>query len=461
MVERLTCWAFARTPRGSRFLEPIRTLVRILLILVHVTIKTGLLLRASALTYSIILSLVPMLAMSTAILKGLGSDNDLKIAAYRLLDQMDPGPEKSMATAPGPPAPAEVQEEGKRSSENVVEHLRNGVTMIFDYVDRTNFAAIGTFGIIGLLFMVLMMLNSIETTMNVIWHNQNHRPWGRKLMNYLALLVLLPVSLNAAFAGNAILQSERIMNVIRTVVASDWLIQIMLKELPLLCLVFSLTLMYRFFPYAKVRTLPALAGALFAALAWLFTLQAYIHLQIGVARYNAIYGSFATLPLFLIWMHLGWLFLLLGAALAYAIQNRDRYLPQSQLRLSPALRLQMAWDVLVHLYEDFVQGQVTDERTLVQRLAYPDATSLREVLVAMSKEGLIRRIDEDEPAVSPAWPRERFPVQRLVDLFLGPLTDRDDQEMVFARTVLNRAREAAGSLRLPSPQAKEERHEHP
>ena len=89
--------------------------------------------------------------------------------------------------------------------------------------------------------------------------------------------------------------------------------------------------------------IPTFIGALLAGVAWFITQNIYISMQIGVARYNAIYGSFATLPLFLIWIYCGWLFVLLGAQIAYAIQNRNSY-RISEAADTPALLLSAAFD---------------------------------------------------------------------------------------------------------------------
>ena len=100
-----------------------------------------------------------------------------------------------------------------------------------------------------------------------------------------------------------------------------------------------------FFPSDKVKTAPALIGAIFATSFWFLFQRLYIVLQVGVSRYNAIYGSFATIPLILIWLNLGIIFILLGASLTHAIQYRHHYNPTSR-NLSPQRQLQLAFDIL-------------------------------------------------------------------------------------------------------------------
>ncbi len=445
MVTRFRNWAFAENINESKWMKLLRVSNRILLIVVHVFFKTDIPLRASALTYSIILSLVPMLAMSTAILKGLGNENELKIAAYRLIDQIDPSGVRTVEETGTltPPAKQEIQatvdtrKEGTAVS--MTDHLRNGVEMIFDYVDRTNFAALGAFGIVGLLVVVLLMLNNIEITMNAIWHSRKNRPLGRKIMDYLALLILLPISLNVAFAGDAILQSEKMMGYITTVIPSAWLVKMLFKGLPFLFIVGSLTFMYQFFPYAKVRTYAAFAGALFSALCWFIVQQFYITLQIGVSKYNAIYGSFATIPLFLVWLHLGWMFLLLGAALAYAVQNRNSYHPLSGNTLTPQRRLQLTYDILQTVYKNFNKQQTTSMERLSRALpaeSMSDLNTLCELLIA---GGLLRRVEgNSELLMTPALPMDKLETKTILELVLGKDKLRSEGGR-FADTILSAA----------------------
>ncbi len=423
VTQKLQQWAYPEDDTLRDHPGAARMALRILLILVHVFFKTHISLRASALTYSIILSLVPMLALSTAILKGLGSDNDLKLAAYQLIDQIEPAMPDST-----PDETTAVQQEPKSVDTTLTTHLRNAVDVIFDYVDRTNFAALGAFGIVGLIVVVLLMLNNIEVTMNVIWHSSKSRPLGRKIMDYLALLILLPISLNTAFAGVAILQNDKMLGYITTAIPSEWLVRMLFKGLPFLFIVGSLTFMYQFFPYARVRTYAAFIGALFASLCWFIVLQLYITLQIGVSQYNAIYGSFATVPLFLIWLHLGWIFLLLGAALAYAVQNRDRYDPLTGNAATPLQRLQLAFDILRVVYENFYKEKPTSLSLLARKLSGEPIARLSELVTILHKGGLLFQISEDKEdlMVTPAQPLPRLDADRVLDLILGrPATGQE------------------------------------
>jgi membrane protein len=453
MYNNLKKWAFSPVNKKPVHHKTARTTVRVLLILGHVFSKIDIPMRASALTFSIILAMVPMLAMSTAILKGLGSDNKLKIAAHRMLDQIEPPPEiisngndsnKSIEASPEQDLETKIHKDNpdeESKGKALTSHLRNGLDTIFSYADKTNFAALGAFGIAGLIVIVLMMMSNIEATMNAIWHSRKNRPLGRKIMDYLALLILLPISLNLAFAGDAILHSPQIMSYLSAIIPSEWIIKMIFKGLPFIFIVASLSFMYQFFPNTKVKAHAAFTGAVFATLCWFIVQQIYITLQIGVANYNAIYGSFATVPLFLIWLHLGWIFLLLGSALAFAVQNRNIYNPQpDNIHIfSPKQQLQLAYDIMTTVYNDFGHKRPTTIKDLSIKTSEQEAATITKKLI---DNGLLYSINNGKKqTVTPAIPMESIETKDILTAILGR-GEIDSPGGNFTETVLSAAAQA-------------------
>lgn len=397
-------------------------MVRILLIMRLEFFRTHLATRAAALTFAILLSLVPILALTTSILKGLGNDEQLRQAAVRFIDQLE-GPvlatssredEKHPSlpiatdqTVPSPPAKV------------ATEHLHRAVDIVFQYVERTNFAALGLVGILGLIVVVLLVLASIEEAMNVIWHTRKGRPLLRKIMDYLALLILLPLSLNVALAAEAILVSETIMHRLAALLPSPWMAPLVLKLVPFACIILTLTTMYLFFPHVKVRKSAALIGAVFASVFWFIVQKLYIALQVGVANYNAIYGSFASIPLFLVWLQIGWTFILLGASLAYAIQNhRNYHVTHGMPR--PQHLLQIAYDALDVIYERFALRSPITLSLLCDRLPHYQRTDIHTVVRQLVAGGLLGAlVQTDEKKLLPITPADKLDAGEVVRLFLG------------------------------------------
>lgn len=452
-IGRVKQWAFRMGLGENRLMAELRGLFRIFFIMAHEFSHTGITLRASALTYAIILSMVPILAMSTAVLKGLGKDNQLKIAAYSFIDQFEPARKTDRAeTWRIPPADAAADEERL----SMTSHLRNAADTIFAYVERTNFTTIGTIGIIGLLLSVVLMLSTIESAMNEIWHTRRGRTLSRKIMDYLALLILLPVSINIALAADAALESPRIMSSIHAVIPSPWAVTMLLKLLPFLIVILTLTVMYRFFPNVRVEPYAAFAGALFAGFFWFAVQRLYIVMQVGVANYNAIYGSFATVPLFLIWIYVGWVFILLGATLAYAVQNRNRCHPPGS-KSSPQRTLQLAFDILNTVYANFARNKSTGLDDLAGAIRGDTPGDIRETANLLVEGGLLHRTENKPLFYVPAMTSENIEAREVVRLILGhetiPTPGGDFSRQVIKAAEAAIPREAFPPVAPPDPLA--------
>ncbi len=173
--------------------------------------------------------------------------------------------------------------------------------------------------------------------------------------------MLLPISINVAFAAGAFLKSPALALQMDRLIPFEWLQSLLLKPIPIFFISLTFYAMYIFFPNTRVKNLPAVVAALLAALIWFMVQNVYISLQLGVSNYNAIYGSFATLPLFILWMYLGWVFILTGAQLAYAFQNVKTYrlVPFSG---SPSLKLGAAFDIMDHIYDFSGMSKAGDSR---------------------------------------------------------------------------------------------------
>jgi len=372
-------------------------------------------LRSSALTYTILLSLVPMLAMSTAAVKGFGGGDHLRKAAYSYIDSLEGNGSLHPANEAGDSAKDTTQ--SKKAKTDITGHLRSAVDKLFDYVDKTNFATLGTIGVIGMLLTVLMMLGHIESAMNAIWKVSAARSIFRKIADYLTLMLLLPISMNFAFAATAFLKSPVLASKMDRLIPFDWLQSLLLKPIPILFITLTLFVMYLFFPNTRVKTLPAMAGAFLAALLWFTAQNLYVTLQLGVANYNAIYGSFATLPLFFIWVYLSWLFILTGAQLAYAFQNLRTYrlLPFSGF---PSLKLAAAFDIMDLLHRNFAAQRPLPASNLADSLSCYPQPIIEEALHALVTMEAVY-ISPTDDRLLPTCPSEKLDRQQVVEVILG------------------------------------------
>ena len=249
---------------------------------------SGLQVRAASLTYNTVLAIVPVLAMLFAIGRGFGFQNLLQKQLYDAFPSQHAMVSASLKFVDGYLAQAS-------------EGLFVGVGMVF------------------LLWTMISLLSNVEDAFNIIWDVKRGRTLWRKATDYLAIFLILPV-LMILSAGISIAMSTTLHSLLPFGFLSpavEFLLD--MASFAITCLCF--TGAYMLIPNAKVKFVNALmagflAGVSFLVLRWLF-----LSGQLYVAKYNAIYGSFSFLPLFLLWLYLVWLITLIGAVLCYASQN--------------------------------------------------------------------------------------------------------------------------------------------
>ena len=357
LVSRIFIWVDQPSAAAAGPKQTLHTFVRVLLIMVREFRENELPLRASALTYITLLSLVPLLAMSTALVKGIGGDNHLRQVVYGYIDTLEHNP-TTTAPAPSQVEAAPVADPGNtdKTTANLTAHLRAAADKIFNYVDKTDFTTLGSIGVLVMLITIIMVFVTIEMAMNAIWQVPSGRSVLRKIIDYLALLILMPVAINIGFAVITVIHIPILFNKIEPFLPVIWLQGGLLFLLPIMFVILALSVSYMLFPNTRVHLLPAMIGALFAGPLWFVTQNIFVSLQIGVSNYNAIYGSFATLPLFLVWLYLGWIFFLSGAQIAFACQvcHSYQFLP---VVATPAQQLSAAFDIVHQVFLAFDRQQ--------------------------------------------------------------------------------------------------------
>lgn len=434
VLEKLEYWADQINPKQSFFIKKIRSVVKVLLITSREFTKNDLSLRSAALTYTVMLSLVPMLAMSTAVVKGMGGGDQIRKVVYTYLDTLEEnnkeiskftgavGIEQNSQPAQtdtDSPADSGVDSDGEApqgQNTGLTSQLRSGIDQLFDYVDRTNFATLGTFGVAGILLSIIIVFSNIEKSMNSIWHVTKSRPLMRKISDYLTLLFLMPISSSVAFGAGTVLSSQSLSSKLDIIMPFAWMQTLLFKFIPIFFIAVSLYIIYLFFPNTKVRNRPAFISALFAATLWFLAQNAYINLQVGVSKYNAIYGSFATLPLLLLWIYFGWVFILSGAQLGYAIQKRNEYplvIPPS----IPSVILSGAFDILEDVYDLYESGKDACFDSLIQN--YPEYTPdvMKESLQKLLDGKLLHKVENT--LLIPAVPRNLLSRKDIIEAVLG------------------------------------------
>ncbi len=248
-------------------------------------------LRSSALTFFTLMSIVPIAAVAFAIAKGFGFQ---KLLEQRLMEDL-----------------ADHQE----VVVYVIEFSRR-------LLDSTKGGLLAGAGIIVLLWSVIMVLENIELSFNTIWGVTRHRSLSRKVSDYLAIMLIAPILI--IIYGSSMVMVKTQMDFITSSLGIgifSFFITILINLIPYCITWILLAFMYAFIPNTKVNISSCLTAGLVAGIIFVVVQRIYIYFQVGVAHYNAIYGSFAALPLFLVWLQLSWFIVLFGAELSYAYQN--------------------------------------------------------------------------------------------------------------------------------------------
>lgn len=252
--------------------------------------------RATALTFYTLFSIVPVLAVMFAITKGLGYDEVFK-----------------QRIAEGASQYSAVLNQSFIYADQMLANAKGGV--------------IAGFGVVLLLWSVISLLINIENSFNDIWEIKKGRTWYRKVTDYLTIMIIAPIFLIISGGLTAFIQMK-VGDVQLIAGASPFILKLI--SFLMLCGVF--TFLYVVLPNTRVTFKSAFTAAVFATILFELLQWAYVSFQIGTMRMNAIYGSFAALPLFLIWVQYSWYIVLFGAELAFANQNVDHYELENEIK---------------------------------------------------------------------------------------------------------------------------------
>lgn len=247
--------------------------------------------QASALTYSTLLAIVPMLAVVFAIARGFGYNKYIEMWFREVL----------------------------ASQPQVADVI---VSFVNSYLVHTKSGIFLGIGLIFMLYTVLMLVNNVEETFNQIWQVNNSRPIIRSFANYLAMFFLFPIIIVIS-TGLSIFM-ETVAGKMDDFVILEPIVNKLISLSPSMLMSLLFIVLYVYMPNTKVRFSCAVIPGILAGIAMHVLQIVYIHSQIWVTGYNAIYGSFAALPLFMLWVQISWTICLLGAQLTYTNQNLNR-----------------------------------------------------------------------------------------------------------------------------------------
>lgn len=279
---------------------------------------------ASNLTYSSLLAIVPIMAVVFAIARGFG---------YSILI------EKWFTTT-------------MASQPEVAEIL---ITFVNSYLKHTQKGVFLGIGLVFMLWTVLMLISNIEKAFNDIWQVKRQRSIFRTVTDYIALLFLIPVVI--VISSGLSIWVTALNHQLHDMVVIGPAMALIIELSPYVLLSTAFTALYTFMPNTKVRLRSAIVPGIIAGVSMQLFQLVYINSQIWISNYNAIYGSFAVLPFFLLWMQTSWIICLVGAEISFCRQNAEDFYSFKPQEPSFNSRLKMSWRIMELVGERFSAGE--------------------------------------------------------------------------------------------------------
>jgi len=347
-------------------------------------------LRASSLTYYSLLAIVPVVAMGFGIAKGFGLEAYLE----RQLREVFTG------------------------REEVFEWV---MEFAYSMLETTQGGLIAGIGLIILLYTIIIVMINVEESFNGIWQIKQSRPFSRRVSDYFAMMLVAPLFFIMSSAATVFLNTQ-VTNIAQELKMFEFLspaLLFLINLTPYILIWMVFTLLYMVMPNTNVKVSSALIGAIIAGTIFIFIQWAYIYFQLGVSRYNAIYGSFAALPLLLLWLRISWLIVLFGAEISYANQNVEHYEFEHEAKnLSPFNKKIMAlymYHTMVRRFAEekppFTPTQFSDELEMPIKL-------VREILDELESVNLVSQTTSahhKENAYQPATDITKVKIRTLIE----------------------------------------------
>jgi membrane protein len=354
-------------PRGPRSAAPVPRWLAVgqfAYALLRDFLHGDLTLRAMSLVYMTMFAIVPLLALVFSVLKGLGVHQDFQPILNGFLAPL--GPRADELTA-----------------------------QIIGFVDNVSSSLLGGIGSALLLFSLLMMAQKVEGSFNFVWRVDHPRSLGRRFSEYLAFMLVGPLIMIVVLGFTATLSSTSAMTRLREISALGGVFDALSWSAPYVLIVASFTFLYVLVPNTHVRIKPALIGGVFAGVLWAGAGSLFTSFIVSVSRYEAIYAGFAIVIVAMFWLYLSWLILLLGAQLAFYVQQPE-YLPLGPRAPSPSngTRERLALSAMLLVGRDFEKpGHGWRIESLAARIRVPRHL-LEPVANSLMDAGLLARTSE-------------------------------------------------------------------
>ncbi len=450
--------------------------IRVAILLFRGLMSDVLWLRTSSLAFATILAIVPFLAFAFFIMQTFDLaqsltdvlENSIHSYAERMGAVRDAAPappaqepRERAETMRAPGAASSDPDERARRNRELLESalgwLLEGVPppeegqerlaaesplkVILEMVEESGKStAMGTFlGIVFVFFSIFGLMNGIESAFNAIWGSKRNRSWFRVFTDYMLIVLFLPFVVAFVVGLTTALETENLA----------WgSLRLLLSVARYLVLWLALATVYRVVPNTRVPARYALLGGIVAGTIWILTAKAFLHFQWGVARANFFYGSFALIPLLLVWIYTCWLIILFGAQITFAYQYEKTFaLERLAEHASHAYKEALCLRSVIEVSRRFDQGlpplsavECAAEWNVPVRL-------LNDGLDELEEAGLLRQVNSEPIRYQPARSIDKITVGAVLRAVRehgrDPSALRDDETM---KRLLGRLYEREGGV---------------
>ena len=388
-------------------------------------------LRATALTLYSLLAIVPLLAICLAVARGFNlqdvlingiesaietrcaGNEELERSIKNVFVEINKAAQNTLATTTsyGMPksdgSPEEKPETLAEEREELKESIGGALDVAKKGLEKTKFGAMAGIGVIILLWTVIKLMSNIEYSFNDIFGGIAPRSFGRKIIDYTAITILLPFLLILSTTMTVFLQTQADMVVEKVPLLATLspTVHFFIGLTPYLLIWVAFIFLYMFMPNCKVKLVPGLVAGITAGTVFNVVLWFYFYFQIGMAKASAIYGVFAAIPLFIALLQTSWIIVLCGAEFAFAIQNHGYYEPRN---LTDHTSLTLWFAIYVRIMGEAARNLIDEkEPQSARQLAFAQGLPVQmaeRAVNVLTSAGLLIRLEDraDEPVYLPS-----------------------------------------------------------
>lgn len=326
--------------------------------LIRDVISGQLTLHAMSLVYTTLLSIVPLLALSFSVLKALGVHQRMEPFLFQFFQPMGP--------------------EGVDLAEKIL-----------GFVDNMKVGVLGSVGLALLVYTVISLVQKIERSFNMIWRVPDMRSLSQRFSNYLSVIMVGPLLMVSAIGITATIFSSDMVQTLMAIEPFGSLILAISRFTPFFLVVGAFTFVYVFIPNTRVKLRYAFIAGLVAGISWQAGGMLFASFVAGSSKYAAIYSSFAIGIILLIWIYVNWMVLLLGASLAFYLQNPGSVAKRSRVQMAPELQEKVALVLMWMVAKPFSEGRAAPQQEALEQALRVPGEVTRTVSDKLIRAGLL------------------------------------------------------------------------